>query len=178
MLQITLTKEEVQKFGKLYDYPGDDVELGKKLRIATERGNMTKNDLMAVARWKWRGGRTRQLVSENTAEEIREISTVSFAAKTERMRIGALLALRGVRWPMASVILHFAFPDKYPIFDVRAMNSVGSNTSYTFEKWIDYIKLCRKTATDFDVSLRVLDRALWEYDRERGGEGRSRRTVK
>ena len=59
MLQITLTKEEVQKFGKLYDYPGDDVELGKKLRIATERGNMTKNDLMAVARWKWRGGRTR-----------------------------------------------------------------------------------------------------------------------
>lgn len=168
-MQVDLSKEEVLKYSSLYVYDQDD-KLGERLSAAAGRGYLTKEDLIAVARWKWRGGRTRQLVSENTTEEVREISAVSFSAKTERLRVGALLSLRGVQWPMASVILHFAFPDRYPILDVRAMNTVGGNTFYTFEKWIDYVQLCRKAASDFGVSLRVLDRALWAYDKERSGE--------
>ena len=66
---------------------------------------------------------------------------------------------------MASVILHFTFPDRYPIVDERAMNSVGGSTRYTFEKWLSYVKLCRQKASDYGVSMRVLDQALWTYDK-------------
>ena len=83
-MRINLTKDEVLKFSELYVYDEDD-KLGDRLRLAIGRGHMTRDDLIAVARWKWRGGRTRQLVAENNEEDVREISSVSFAAKTERL---------------------------------------------------------------------------------------------
>ena len=152
-MRIDLTKDEVLKYSDLYVYDEDD-KLGERLTSAAERGYMTCDDLVAVARWKWRGGRTRQLVAGNTEEDVREISSVSFAAKTERLRVGALRSLRGVQWPMASVILHFAFPDRYPILDVRAMNTVGGSTLYTFERWIEYVTLCRQKSDEYGISMR------------------------
>ena len=133
-MQINLTRDQILEYADKYVYDADDV-LGARMQAAVTRGFMTRDDLIAVARWKWRGGRTRQLCGQNTEAEVEDITRVSFAAASERLRIGALLALRGVQWPMASVILHFAFPDRYPILDVRAMKTVGGSTLYTFEKW-------------------------------------------
>ena len=65
---------------------------------------------------------------------------------------------------MASTILHFVFPDRYPILDVRAMRAVGCKPNYNFEMWKKYIKLCRCAADKYGVTLRDLDRALWTYD--------------
>lgn len=164
-MQISLTKEDVLRLSKQYQYDSDD-KLTKRLRKAVRRGCMTRVDLVEVAKWKWRGGRTRRLAAENAEKDVREISRASFSAVSDRLRIGALLALRGVSWPMASVILHFAFPQKYPILDVRAMRTVDGSTNYTFEAWIEYTRLCRKTAESMGVTMRVLDRALWAFDKK------------
>lgn len=164
-MQINLTREQIIEYAARYAYDADDV-LGARMEAAANRGHMTQSDLVEVARWKWRGGRTRQLCSQNTEAEVREITGVSFAAVSERLRIGALLSLRGVQWPMASVILHFAFPDRYPILDVRAMNTVGGSTLYTFEKWREYCELCRAAAKRHGVSMRTLDKALWAFDKD------------
>ena len=37
----------------------------------------------------------------------------------------ALLTLTGVGVPTASTLLYFAFPDAYPVLDVRALESLG-----------------------------------------------------
>lgn len=103
------------------------------------------------------------LVAENTADNVRELSEASFAAE-EQARITGLLNLRGVGWPMASTILHFAFPCCYPILDVRAMRAVGCKLAYGFGMWKDYTELCRRTAVEYGVKLRNLDRALWTSD--------------
>jgi hypothetical protein len=66
---------------------------------------------------------------------------------------------------MASVFLHFAFSDTYPILDVRAMNSVGGSTLYTFERWVKYVDLCRTTAATHGITIRTLDKALWAFDK-------------
>lgn len=163
-MRITLSKVEIEKYANTYEYTEDET-LSLLMGEAQKRGSMTSKDLEAVANLKWRGGRTRRLAAENSEEEVREITQIAFAAKSERLRIGALLALRGVQWPMASVILHFAFPDKYPILDIRAMKSVGGSTFYTFEKWIAYTALCRQKATAENVTMRTLDRALWSADK-------------
>ncbi len=164
-MQIDLSCDQIHEYADRYDYDGDDV-LGARMVAAEKRGHMTRDDLIAVARWKWRGSRTRQLCAENTEEEVKVITASSFGAKkSERLRIGALLSLRGVQWPMASVILHFAFPDRYPILDIRAMRTVGSTSHYTYEKWIEYVDLCRKTAAKCGVSMRKLDKALWAFDK-------------
>jgi hypothetical protein len=156
-MKIELTRDQILEYANRYVSDQDDV-LGERMLAAATRGYMTRDDLVAVAKWKWRGGRTGQLCAQNTETEVQEISTVSFAAKSERLRIGALLALRGVQWPMASVILHFAFPDDYPILDVRAMATIGGSTLYTFEKWQDYVELCRETARAHNVAMRTLDK--------------------
>lgn len=166
-MHISLTKDQILDFAKQYDFD-EDAPLSKRMLAAAELGFMTQDDLVAVARWKWRGGRTRQLAAENTDCEVREITTAAFAAESERLRIGALLALSGVGWPMASVILHFAFPKEYPILDVRVMNTVGGSTLYNFERWMSYVGLCRDTARKHDVSLRTLDKALWAADKADG----------
>ena len=170
-MQIGLSKTQTEKFVLKYDegMKVEDAEkesvLMKRMSEAAERGNMTRDDLIAVAKWKWRGGRTRQLCGRNTEAEVEEITAVSFTAESERLRIGALLALCGVHWPMASVILHFAFPDRYPVLDIRAMNTVGGSTHYTFEKCMKYVELCRKASKTHDVSMHTLDKALWTFDK-------------
>jgi hypothetical protein len=165
-MQITWSKKEIEQYANTYRQREDDIALSSLMGEAQRRGYMTRSDLEAVAKWKWPGGRTRQLAAENTEEEVREITQTAFAANSERLRIGALLALRGVQWPMASVILHFAFPDRYPILDIRAMKSVGGSTVYTFEKWLAYAELCRQKARAENVTLRTLDRALWSADKQ------------
>ena len=108
------------------------------------------------------------LVEGNREHDVREVSRVSFAAKSERLRIGALRVLEGIEWPRASAILHFVFPERYPILDVRAMRTVGGPlNSYTFRVWAEYTELCRRSAAEYGVTLRQLDRALWTFDRER-----------
>src|SRR5215469_13115924 len=88
-----------------------------------------------------------------------------FSAKTEEARIGCLLALNGVYYPVVSVLLHFAFPDEYPILDFRAMWSLGmeERNDYSFNFWIDYCTRLRELAKEYGVDMRTLDKALWQY---------------
>lgn len=67
---------------------------------------------------------------------------------------------------MASVILHFAFPERYPIIDVRVMRAVGEPAHYSFNRWIKYAECSRRAADAMGVSIRELDRALWVLDKD------------
>ncbi len=165
-MHIHLTKKDVLATAKWFiqNKPKEiakDEALAQLLKVARKRGFMTQSDLIAAAKWKWRGARTWQLAAQNTENDIKEITRAAFATDNERLRITVLLGLRGVSWPMASVILHFSFPEDYPILDVRAMRSVSGTTIYTFERWMEYKKLCCEVAKRMNVSMRDLDRALW-----------------
>ncbi|MDE0095061.1 MAG: hypothetical protein OXS40_01580 [Gammaproteobacteria bacterium] len=162
-MNIELTKEQIQEYARLYDDP-----LSDRMKKARGRGHMELDDLIEVARWKWRGKRTENLCRKNTGDEVRKISETCFKEKSDCGRIRKLLELRGVGWPMASVILHFAFDDEYPILDIRAMRSVGGPKSkhYTCKVWEEYVQLCRDTAKMHGISIRQLDKALWAFDRE------------
>ena len=86
----------------------------------------------------------------------------------ERLRIGALRCLSGVEWPTASVLLHLAHKEHYPILDFRALWSLGFDKppAYTFDFWKKYVQTCRRLAKQQGVDMRTLDRALWQYSKE------------
>ena len=176
-MKITLTKAEVEWYAECYKgLPPTEPQrfvsaleadefLSRRLWAAARQGYLTLCDLEEVARWKYPGPKLRMLVAENPADKVREISEASFAAGTEEQaRIKGLLNLRGVGWPMASTILHFAFPCCYPILDVRAMRAVGCKQNFDFGMWKKFTELCRETADEYAVTLRDLDRALWTSD--------------
>ncbi|MBN2445459.1 MAG: hypothetical protein JXO22_01940 [Phycisphaerae bacterium] len=127
------------------------------------RGYLTKPELLTVCAWK--SPRTRPLCQRNDDAFIRDVSSVAWRTASERLRIEVWTLLSGVSWPTASVFLHFAFPDRYPILDFRALWSVGlaEPNQYHFGLWWEYTEFCCAVAKQADVSMRELDEALWKY---------------
>jgi hypothetical protein len=71
--------------------------------------------------------------------------------------------------PTASTLLYFAFPALYPILDVRALEALGvkPRSQYPISFWLGYLETCRALAAECGVSIRTLDRALWQWSKER-----------
>jgi hypothetical protein len=63
------------------------------------------------------------------------------------------------------------FPDDYPILDVRALESLGvkPRSQYPVSFWLEYLSACRGLARRHGVSIRTLDKALWQHSKERAG---------
>lgn len=136
-------------------------------RAARARGHYTRSEFLIVCRWKT--PRSGPRVASNSAALVRTATRRAFVTEELAEQIGHLLALVGVGLPTASVLLHFAFPEALPILDVRALESLGfhGGASYTPSFWADYVTACRELAAANRVSLRTLDKALWQYSKER-----------
>lgn len=132
-------------------------------------GYYSEADLRALCRWK--SPRTQPKVASNPAEFVRAVSHTALTTDSERLRIEVLTLLAGVNWATASVLLHVAFENRYPILDFRALWSLGFDTprynalSYDFPFWSAYTVFCHGLAHQTDVSMRTLDRALWAYSK-------------
>lgn len=131
------------------------------------RGYLTMPEFRAICAWK--SPRSKHRCASNSEALIQELTTTGLGAKSEELRVGALLLLDGVSWPTASVILHFCSADPYPILDFRALWTLKAPqpSAYDFQFWRRYVQCCRVLAQRNKVSMRTLDRALWQYSKER-----------
>jgi hypothetical protein len=144
--------------------PGDDARVAALGATAARRGYYTHGEFLALCEWK--SPRSRPLVARNSRAAVTRATRRALAG-AERDRIEALLGLHGVGFPTASVLLHFADPAAYPILDVRAVEALGeTRSSYTIPFWLEYLETCRALAREHGVSLRTLDKALWQYSNE------------
>lgn len=142
------------------------IEIGLRARQA---GQFCKDDFLRVCKWKTTRSQSR--CRKNSSEEVSEITRIALSTTIERLRIDILRCLHGVEWPTASVLLHLAHSDRYPILDVRALWSWGfdKTPSYSFRFWEQYFQKCRQLAVEQGVDMRKLDRALWQYSKEHQG---------
>jgi hypothetical protein len=136
---------------------------------ARTRGHYTRSEFLTVCEWK--SPRSRPRVQANDARAVRMTTARALSpAVPEQTRMEALLSLQGVGVPTASTLLHFAFPEAYPILDVRAVHALGerSRSTYAVAFWLAYLETCRELAARYGVSLRTLDKALWQWSKEQG----------
>ncbi|MEK9180525.1 MAG: hypothetical protein AAB897_03880 [Patescibacteria group bacterium] len=126
---------------------------------------MDKGTFVRLGRWKTQ----RQIKNylRNSDELIRLITRKALRAQDEKIRIETLMELHGVSWAVASVILHFAFPDEYPILDFRAIWSLGFKQpkSYNFNFWQEYVERFRRLCKATDLPARTVDRGLWMFSK-------------
>jgi hypothetical protein len=165
-LQFALN--EVPTYAGRYD-DEDDKEVLAIGRRADRRGRYTLDEFVRVCRWKT--PRSGPLVALNTAASIEVATRAALSEATgERERMEALLSLSGVGWPTASVLLHVAQPDRYPILDVRALHALGvrARSAYSFKFWEAYVAACIELASQAGVNGRTFDQALWQWSKERG----------
>lgn len=164
--RLRFSESEIHFFAARYQYSRQEPTVLGLKETVIKRGWMKKDDLKIVAQWK--APRSAGHVEENTEDYVKEITSFALAAKTERARIEVLTNLNGVRWPTASVILHFFHIEDYPIMDFRALWSVSLDVpnQYSFDFWWPYVEYCRTLSKNNSLDMRTLDRALWQYSKE------------
>ncbi len=145
----------------------DDTATNRLGAAARARGHYTRAEFIVVCAWK--SPRSRPKVQANSAPAVRAATSVALSpGSSEQARMEALLALQGVGVPTASTLLWVAFPADYPILDVRALHALGHKPrgTYPTSYWLAYLAACRALAAQHGVSLRTLDKALWQWSKE------------
>jgi endonuclease III len=100
------------------------------------------------------------------------VSTQVFATDCECKRIVLLDKLKGVGTATASAILTLTDPQAYGVIDTRVWRvlhlygEVTYNPEGTYlstEHWMDYLPKLRQWGQEFGVSVRSIERSLFEY---------------
>ena len=171
---MILNKAWIEDFAKQYDVEADENEIFLEEKILESIKEMespplslTKDILLDIAEWK--AIRVKGHVKKNDEQYVKEVTQVSLSTKNEKLKIEILTLLNGVKIRMASAILFFCFPEQYTVMDYRAWDSlkaldkIDDEIDDTFECWQKYNEICREIAKQNGVSLRKLDKALWQY---------------
>ena len=164
--EFNFNRECIQHWSSKYEYEGENnvIELVEEVR---KRGYLRRSELITVGKWK--SPRSAGSIDNNERLFIKEVTRFALSTKCDRAAIESLTILDGVGAPTASVILHFFHKRDYPILDFRALWSVSliddDKYNYSYALWSEYVNFCRKKAKKADVSMRDLDRALWQYSK-------------
>jgi hypothetical protein len=166
--RLRFPEDQIPHWAARYAYPSDahvENDIGPRSR---KNGYFNKADFLAISRWK--SPRIVPRCEDNSEEFIRHVTETSLTTPCEELRVKAPTLLRGVQWPVASVLLHFAHRDPYPILDFRALWSLhwdlDPQRDFNFKFWSAYLQFGRKQVSESRVTMRVLDRALWQYSKE------------
>lgn len=164
-MKLRFPIKDVESWANRYSYPRVETELLDMAPKVKKSGFLDKEQLQIVCNWK--SPRSAGHVSKNGDEFVKEITSFSLGAKSPRAAIETLTIIDGVRWPTASVILHLFHKDNYPILDFRALWSLSEEvpSQYTYSFWEGYFQYARDLADKAGVSMRTLDRALWQYSK-------------
>lgn len=165
---------------KYSDYAYDEQKenrLKKLVRDRFDQGDYSLSKQLFVEIATWKTPRQRSNYESNVPTLVAEATNIAFGvAKNERIRIEILTLLAGVSYPVASTLLHFAFPERYPILDFRAIWSLGLEqpSYYSFNFWWHFVKRMYEESRKLKVSIRDLDKALWAYSKENQSGGISK----
>lgn len=154
-----------------YSYARDDRILEEIGPAARKRGHFTRTEFIDVCSWKVERSRSR--VATNSEDDIVEATRLALSAKSEALRIWIPMGLSGVSWASSSVLLHFGHHDRYPIRDYRALEPLGvtGNVRFTTSFWLGYVSSCRAIADETGLTMRTIDRAMWQWSKKRSEAG-------
>ena len=166
-LKLQFNPKELHDYALSYSYETriTDDDLQVAIDDIKELSYLSIATLTTFALWK--APRNLHNCLKNEPEFLKEVSSIALKNKNENLKISILSLLKGFSFPMASVILHFCDEDKYPIIDFRALESLGipQGQKIDLKLWRDYLKYCRFLSKEHNISMRDLDKALWQHSK-------------
>lgn len=166
MFELRFNRNEIRDWAERYNMRYDLLVEGQIAPRVRERQYYTRQEFLSLCQWK--APRPRRKVEDNSEEFVCQVTQTALRVSNERLRIMVLTLLSGVNWPTASVLLHFGHQEPYPIIDHRSLWALNTPVpkKFQFEFWWDYVEFCRELSSEVGVSIRTLNRALWQYSKE------------
>ena len=161
--------EEYNK--RVYRWTHVEREIREWLATRLEPKYLNKRAFLLTC-W-WKTGQMPNYVRSNPFRLVmRATHLASEVESNDRLKLRILLLLDGVDVPIASTILHFLQPDRFPLFDAHVRSSLKKAGKWhrsvddeSEDAWLEYVNIMRELAGNLGVGLRELDKALWIYDR-------------
>lgn len=159
----------------VYDEYSDTTPLIASLRHVRETGYFTRVEFLSMCKWKEPRQRRRQDWTANTEDQVQALSGQSLRAPDEARRILHLCRLRGVGIPLASALLTLVDPERYGVIDIRVWQLLALYQEVDYDldgralkvlHWLDYLDRIRLWAGEFNVSVRAIERTLFQHHRE------------
>jgi hypothetical protein len=156
------------------EYP-DTAPLIASLSHVGAIGYFTRSEFLSMCKWKEPRERRRQHWSSNTEDQVRTLSTQAFGAPDEARRILHLCRLRGVGIPVASAFLALIDPERYGVIDIRVWQLLALYSQVDYDPdgralqvlhWLDYLDKIRLWAVELKVSVRTIERTLFQHHRD------------
>ena len=173
---LHISRQFVEQWSEKYDkaiYRWTSVEREVRGWLATrpEPKYLNKRTFLLIC-W-WKTGQMANYVRSNPFRLVmRATHLASEVESNDRLKLRILLLLGGVDVPIASTILHFLQPDRFPIFDMHVRSSLEKAGKWhrsvddeSEDAWLEYVDVMRDLANNLGVGLRELDKALWTYDK-------------
>lgn len=156
------------------EYP-DTAPLIASLSHVREVGYFTRSEFLSMCKWKEQRERRRQHWISNTEDEVQMLSARALGASDEARRILHLCRLRGVGIPVASAFLTLVDPEHYGVIDIRVWQLLALYQEVDYDldgralqvlHWLDYLDKIRMWAGEINVSVRAIERTLFQHHRE------------
>ncbi len=149
-----------------------------KLRDERQPFYLTLGEFDEILLWKLAGQyhRQREMRRANTDDVVRTVTQAALSVshpnqdyETE-LRVGILIALRGVSIPVASAVLALVFPEKYAVIDFRGWRQVfgREQRGFTIGDYKRYLARLRPLAEELGWPIQEVDLAIWAYDLKYG----------
>jgi len=161
----------ISKWHPKYDEIANDEAEYKNLVDLTEieiqeKGTISKATFIRILNWK--SPRVKGIVRLNEFNVYERGVSAAYSAE-ENEKLKTLIRLRGIGPPVGSTILHFIYPNSFPIIDIRTAETlyyagrIKSKSTY-FSHYASFRSEMLKIAKENpSFTLREIDRALSAY---------------
>ena len=189
-LRRELPRHRLLRLAKDFSYRNGEQTLDGTGADFRKHGYLTLQQASDLVKWKTarQGNNFRK---RNRNEDVKRLTQAAARCADERPEspeeaAGILNELNAVSYPTASVFLTALNPDRFGILDVRTWRALyrltgssafdrGRRTLFKAEEFRRYTRLLRRwSAGEGGVSPRLIDKALWQFDREATEEQRPR----
>jgi len=155
------------------EYENDYNEIIERIKFeVSEIKTIKQETFQDIYKWKTRNRSKRHLNSDlnlytNAISKLLNQQSI-------KKKIEIIAGLNGIRFPVASTILHFLYPNVFPIIDVRTVNvlwekgSINKKFGDSIKDYITYRELIMKIKENCkEFSLRQIDRAIFTYNEKK-----------
>jgi thermostable 8-oxoguanine DNA glycosylase len=186
---INIDDAFIEKWHPKYDkLEGDDEDyktiIAKVSNELPQKGTISKDTFIDILDWK--AARVKGIVRLNEFDTYEKAFRKCFKAPNDE-KLAILDELYGIGVPVASTILHFMYPQSFPIMDIRTVETLHyadyiESRARDQKRYIPFRATILTIAKNYPKwSLRQIDRALFAYHKIyfepkiKGREGKAKR---